>query len=494
MAGTSFSVNGASLSTATLTTRAATDVLGQLFADSDNYLFTIDLSDGHVLDGNLLEFKKSLLEDKEVMEAFQKGREPEIVIRAFEAIPKVTVRRSNKMSTEAWARIKQKSLDSNASLNADDSVTYSASAAVVVAFETVSIKYISSELGAGAPPDKVDLLEVVRKPNDSFESPASSSNHRPFVSFVASHCGVYGAKNLFSLPGSYDSTRLVEYCLLKAGGRPLLPVRENATITSREFNNWLDDLISAARSAQPDLIILYHIGHTVSLGMGNLNLVLSDAPPDLPLAHDYALIRHSMDAPQNPAHGSNLAELTDIMQTLEHETSQDEPGLVALSALHRRLSELGIPFAIIVDGCFMRDDMKRLRKELGFDDTGSNYFGPNLTSVEEQRAYQRVMDSFGGAPYLRSTNIVVLGAKPGSAALMVENPFSSWDITPKIGPLAVRLAGRLQETRDSDHLITWGEALSGLADWRGTGEIDFRGTVCWSDFSRLDGIKISNSH
>ena len=307
------------------------------------------------------------------------------------------------------------------------------------------------------------------------------------IGLISTYCGVYRSQDFHNLAGADASARLVAAALTSTGGKLLAPLRDSGTLSEAEFYRQID--LAKAQTGGLDALIIYHMGHAVSLGFGQLFLVMSDCEASLPEQNDFALLRHQINQEKGPGTGSAEGVLAGIIQAVEAESSPEgAAGLVPLSAVYKRLEVVGIPFALLIDGCYDRDDMEKLKTQLSMD-SASNYYGPNVSSSEEQLAYQHVMDSFGQVPYLRSTNVVILAAKPGSKAIVVKNPLSDWSFSPDVGPLAAKLASRLDSKFTWDLGVMWSDILAGLASWRGTGEIDFKGSISWSDFSTFAKLK-----
>jgi hypothetical protein len=488
--GPDFSIQGASLSVSGLTLAARTDAIGQILGDSDRFSFTIDLNHARVHERTLLDLKKAVLADGEILIAYQKGAQPEVVHRAYEAVPTITVRRRSKVTADDWEKVKAKAAhESHAQVNSDDSTSFVATTPVVIAFQTVSVEYLSKQLGPDGKPDDVRFTDVKRAPDERFGAQARTSHVPGMPGFASFCCGKYAPGPHLNLAGAESSALLVEDSLTSVGCTPLVPKQDTDKLTRETFYQRLAELERRATEVHPPLVLVYWMGHMVSLRTGAIYLVMSDAPPDLPRQDDYALMRHNMKQPSHPATGSNLGEIFDVLQQVEADDPADEPGMVSVAQLHRRLSKLGIPFALLIDGCFDRKDLAELRKALSFDERGG-YYGFNLGSGEEQIAYQHAMDAFGNCPYLRGSDVVILAAKPGSRAAVVCHPFLSWDISPEVGPLAARFSRRLAGADRFSGDPSWGTVLSQLADWRGTGEIDFRGTVSWSDFGGLNKMAL----
>src|SRR6185295_6868343 len=65
--GPEFSIKGASLSVSGLTLATRADVLSQMLSDSDRYSFTIDLTHARVHEQTLVDLKKAVLADEDIL-------------------------------------------------------------------------------------------------------------------------------------------------------------------------------------------------------------------------------------------------------------------------------------------------------------------------------------------------------------------------------------------------------------------------------------------
>ncbi len=81
--GPEFSIQGVSLGVSTLTLAARTDTLSQMLGDSDRFFFTIDLAHARVYERTLVDLKKAVLADENILSAYQKGARPEVVHRGL---------------------------------------------------------------------------------------------------------------------------------------------------------------------------------------------------------------------------------------------------------------------------------------------------------------------------------------------------------------------------------------------------------------------------
>jgi hypothetical protein len=78
--------------------------------------------------------------------AARQGRIPQIVYKAYEAVPTLTLIRSANASAESWARVRNTPLDTSITIGADtgDRIVYKTMGRVVFAFEVMQASFLSS--------------------------------------------------------------------------------------------------------------------------------------------------------------------------------------------------------------------------------------------------------------------------------------------------------------------------------------------------------------
>jgi hypothetical protein len=87
-----------------MTLAGKTDYLSQLISDSERFVTTIDLTDGRVLTKDLADLKNTAFEDPDIIEAYRKGSNPEVVHRSYEAAAAITVRRRSSLPSSHQPR------------------------------------------------------------------------------------------------------------------------------------------------------------------------------------------------------------------------------------------------------------------------------------------------------------------------------------------------------------------------------------------------------
>jgi hypothetical protein len=75
---------------------------------------------------------------------------------------------------------------------------------------------------------------------------------------------------------------------------------------------------------------------------------------------------------------------------------------------------------------------------------------------------------------------VILAARPGQAARLVQDPRHAWNLAPGVGPLARRLYLGL------DGASSWPGLLRSMIDIQPIGEVRIAGTISWSDIAGFE--------
>lgn len=104
-----------------------------------------------------------------------------------------------------------------------------------------------------------------------------------------------------------------------------------------------------------------------------------------------------------------------------------------------------------------------------------------------RRPYAQQRYPAGGTAYLRSTNLVLLAAKPGTYASSRQNPDNTWS---EVGPLAARLTNLYRASRFDADRPSLADLVGRVTDFNGVGEISPTGSISWSNstqFKQLAG-------
>src|SRR5262249_21660479 len=87
-------------------------------------------------------------------------------------------------------------------------------------------------------------------------------------------------------------------------------------------------------------------------------------------------------------------------------------------------------------------------------------------------------------PYATTVNPVIFAARPGTRAPASLNPI--WQTGSRVGPIAARASRLAIVDETSAERRPLAILVRDLAEYRGTGQIDTKGTISWSD---LDGFE-----
>jgi hypothetical protein len=255
-------------------------------------------------------------------------------------------------------------------------------------------------------------------------------------------------------------------------------------------------LVDALKAQKPSAFVLYYVGHAVSGMSGAHYLVMGDyagnLTNDLKQSSPFVPAR----GPTHPLSGSNIDDIAKVVAAAGQELASSQTGLVAVADLYRDLSETGVPFTIVVDGCYPADAMTQLEKQLAGmfwwvgdgDSKGRGMTGEVLRSQE----YQRAIRTYAEAPYLRSANPVVFAAIPGTFAPVVKNPLYQSDTMPGVGPLAAKLYDSFSQSLMNRTSLSLGRWLRTVSDFSRNSEPNKAGSISWSTFDALENVTVVN--
>ena len=235
---------------------------------------------------------------------------------------------------------------------------------------------------------------------------------------------------------------------------------------------------------------MYYSGHAVAGRGGQLMLVMSDYQGRLEndLGEDLLLgfPRAALEEPSHPFNGSNIGDLLDVMVALQAEHPEAIPGLVPISEIAKRFEATGVPFIILVDACYEHEQMDVLREQYNLTESG-DYYGPqDFGGAESSQRFTKAIKQFAAAPYLRSTNPIIISSTPGTIALQTLSPLQPiWSRPEYVAPLAKRLYYRYESALADQDATSWGLFLNWIVDVKPIGEQRIRGTFSWSDYDEL---------
>lgn len=451
----------------------------------------LDLQDIRVFEEEASKLAEALRNDQSVVKARSSGQSVVVVTKSYEAIPTVTVRQRSDSKSEDWARLKGELTKAKGRVTADDAVEFRSTSPQVVAFEASEVSFLADNFSPGNV--KVELQSTrtewastpMPRPIDFGSKPIVHD-----VAFAVISSPTYSSQSFGDLPAATASAALVSGLFEAVGARPAdtgLSVADR--LTAKRFAEARKRVAEGLKARMPRAFVLYYAGHAVSGMSGAHYLVMGDyrgnMTNDLKQSSPFVPAR----GPTHPLAGSNIDDIAKVVAAAGQELAMSEPGLIAVAELHREFAEAGVPFAIVVDGCYPAEAMDKLRTELRLTPWG-DYYGLGDGAMRETREYQRVLRTYGEAPYLRSDNPVIFAAKPGTFAPVVRHPIYDQDWSAGVGPLASKLFGTLSYALIQHEDLSVGDWLRRITDFAGTGELDVRGSISWSQFDRLREVPL----
>lgn len=454
--------------------------------DKENVEVSLQISNGRVLEMAVPELKQRLLSSQSAQSAANKGADPIVITRAYAGILTFILRQKSSAGARLIAdAAKSPELQTAGSIKLDASRTGQGELSiqvdqpVVFAFEASSARYITRHLASS--PDDVSLTPVKL----SEIKPAGRSALDPSVPWTLAtiSSGYYQNLRTSNQPWNSRSADVIEGALGLFLPQSTLRLRATLDhpVTSDVLKQFIASLETAAQKAHTQLIVVYFIGHTLSWPNGDIALVLGDAREISEPKRQY-----TNDAISERV-GENVGSLFKLADTLNANLEQLPPGYMPLRELYAELETAKTPFALIVDGCLRNDEFEQFRNGLGLSSDSSTrtffYTGPDGKLLASLDAFDSKLRHFAdGLPYLRTTNPVILAAKPGTFAQPWPDPDLDWS---EVGPLSARIANYVRASVWDQDSPTLGEVLSNVTDYQGTGEISPKGSISWSDFGAM---------
>lgn len=480
------SLKGAQLSEASAVWQLAGRAFGARLAGQGNASVEIDLQEIRIFEQEASQLAVALRSDDSVNRARATGQPVVVITKSYEAVPVVTVRQSSDAKSEDWAKLKGELTKAKGELSADNSVVFRSTEAQVIAYETSEVKFIAGNFSSGESKLELKRRQIVvgmsgePQPED-FGGRAAGGE----VAFAVIASPTYTSQTFGDLPAAAASADLVSELFQATGAKSTeTGLDSSARLTTATFAAARAKIIESVKAKKPRAFVLYYSGHAVSGMAGAHYLVMGDYQGKL--ADDLKQTSPFVPpgGPASPLAGSNIDDIAKAIAAAGQELAPTQPGLVSVADLHREMSEIGVPFAIVVDGCYAAEAMSKLREELRLTPWG-DYYGADDGGPRELHEYQRALRTYGEAPYLRSENPVIFAARPGTVAPVVANPFFGSDLVGSVGPLAAKLGGTYLYAVENREDLSLGDWLRRITDFAGTGELDVTGSISWSDFDAL---------
>lgn len=225
------------------------------------------------------------------------------------------------------------------------------------------------------------------------------------------------------------------------------------------------------------LLVFYYVGHAVTSTSGQVYLLQSGVTPES---------LRGLTAGQAPPRLANLGEL---LRVVEAATPVEPYVALRLSDLHAALSKSNVPFVILLDGCMENAAVKQSVEGAGFRYDPQH---PTLYYIGSEPLTQRLISQVGTSlrefgqawAYLHDANPIVFAAKPGTLAMLGEDP--RWQMAPPLAPIAQRVR-RLLVPSATGSPGSLAELVTRTVDFRqGVGELELGGSISWSDFSGIE--------
>ncbi|MDP2276363.1 MAG: hypothetical protein Q8K32_36830 [Archangium sp.] len=402
---------------------------------------------------------------------------PRVITRTYRGTITLTIRKTGAMAA-TWGKVVQEAVKTGAKLATEDELEFVTSEPAVFAFESLDVKYVSTTAAPGDPDAVEKSLHLVPLTEEVTQSAQPRSNVRYGIVGV----DTYGPKSKFgALRMTRPSVSLVSDSLHWLGAVPALtePVLMNPT--REELESRLDALAAVRHEPGVDAVVVYVVGHAISGNGGQSYLVLPSHPQDVVELLGNDLFMGSSRKQAEAQVGGNLSDLLKVATAVASEV-EAPPGLYSAADMYRRLQgdeEGGAPFALLLDSCFSHEQLQSLRQEVGLTARGDYFLPAEGGELDATREYSKRLAEFFEAPYLRSTNVVLFGAAPGTLA--AERPNPRFVFAPRVAPLASRLSVASAST--------WGDVIRNMRDVAPLGEHRTYGTASWSDLASFQQLE-----
>lgn len=461
----------------------SSNVLSTAGRDKEDVEVVLRVSDGKVLEMPVAELKQRLLSSQSAQSAANKGTDPVVITRAYSGTLSFTLRRKSSAGARLIAdAAKAPELKANGSVKLDASksgegeITIEVAQSVIFAFEASSARYITNHLGNG--PDDVSLAPI--RPSEVKGPPSTSAVPASPWTLATISSGYYPNLRTSNQPWNSRSADVFESALTLFSPQSTLQARARPDnpLTSSILNDFVTKIGATAKQAHSRFILVYYIGHSLSWPNGDIALVLGEAQQIPEPRREYTSEAVSERV------GAKVGALFRLADALNANLEKLPAGYVPLRELYSELEKIGIPFAVLVDGCLRNDEFEQFRNSIGLtSDTETRtffYTGPDGKLLSSLDAFDLRLRHFADAlPYLHSENLVILAAKPGTFAQPWPDPDLDWS---QVGPLSARTTNYVRASVWDQDPPTLGEVLSNVTEYKGTGEISPKGSISWSNF------------
>jgi hypothetical protein len=453
-------------------------ILSLLYGDSGEFKVDLRAKNCRSIELPIDKLKKRLLGSEEVKAQAAQGRDPLVVVRSYEGVVTLRISRTGSTSAQAWQKAKSSTKEAAGFPNSkisvqgesDDSLEVTFKESIVFAYEMVAAKLITTHLGSE--PNDVQftpVFEPAAKELTSARSTAVAPDDPRRWALATVAVSDYPKTAWLQQPWNRHSAAALESSLKTFGPTLLSSYRTDPEqlSTAKRLVAFAEEVGRQAKSAAARLIVFYYVGHTVTTRDGHVLLLQSGITPQL------------------------LKQVGAEQVAAPIESSFPGDQALDLEELHRRLKLVGIPFVLLLDGCMDNASVRQAIVASGFRYDPAH---PTLYYVGSEPLTQRLISQVGrslsdfGArrTYFKDDNPVIFAAKPGTLALLGEDPH--WQGASPLAPLASKVR-RLTAPAAGENVNSLAELLSRVVDMRqGVGQIELSGSITWSDFSRVEDV------
>lgn len=483
--GSEFELGWVNSTGSKLNTSADAGFMGLLYGDSGNFKVDLRATKCRSLEVPLDKLKKRLLGSEEIRAQAAQGREPLVVVRSYEGLVTLRVGKSSATSAEVWQKAKDSAKETANFPNSkvaikgesDDSLEVTFNEPIVFAFEMVAAKLIATHLGAD--PNDVQFRSIPEPGTETQKKAAVSPDDPrrwalatvavsdfPQTAWLQQDWNRHSATEMKRMLETFAPTLMNDY---RTGPTSLS--------TAERLLKFANDFGREAKASGARLIVFYYVGHSVTTSNGKILLLQSGVTPQS--------LKQLVAEQRAPPQG----DPSNIGRIVEKARQEDGESALRISELHAALLKSGVPFVILLDGCMENSAVKQTVEGAGFRFDSQH---PTLYYVGAEPLTQRLISRVGdslrdfaaGSSYLSDSNPIVFAAKPGTLAMLTDDPL--WEFAAPLAPLAGKVR-RILAPSASGNVGSLAELIARSVDMRqGVGEIELSGSISWSDFSAIE--------
>jgi len=298
-------------------------LIGSLNSSGDISI-QIDLDDLRLFETDLdSKFKNDLLNDENIVRADKNGLKPRVIVRAYEAIVTYTVKKKSNIKVEQWNEIQEDLLKIGGSLANNGGITIKVEEPSIVAYETVFVNFISTNLKSGKPNDLI-FKEYIVPEHTGSEIKLNQYNLEKgdsTVKYVTLGNSTYQSDYFGNLRLVDNSIKIVSEVFSLVGAKTLPNIENKNIVTENIMEKVIFDLESfIKKSENTSLLLFYYVGHSISGPNGHSYLVLNDykgnPSKDIGVDFYHGLYRESINHSSSPFSGSNFSDIMDLMSVI----------------------------------------------------------------------------------------------------------------------------------------------------------------------------------